>query len=242
MCEDCGGLRPPPVSPRARQQQKLAKRKVESARRRAANERESEAVQRAVKGLPAPIRAALGCCGIGVKKKKQQEISYQQLEKAIRTKHPADPLTGERFDVSESITVADYSLKLVDACGCQTCFKCCTACSRTVGKLVSKKKDKGLEKPASMQDVPDGDNADSFQGLSKAALHVGEGAILYLQIIKTLAILCTLLTLINLPLLLMYSSTAGSRVNLFSLNSLFEHFSLGNAGYNAEMCQVSHLP
>lgn len=150
MCEDCGGLKPPPMSARERQQMKLAKQKAEAARRRASQKREGEAVERFVKGLPPPIRALLACCGIGVKKKKQQTISYHQLEKAIRTKHPADPLTGEKFDVWDSVTVADYSLKLVDACGCLACYKCCTTCSKKVGKMVSKKKNKGLEKPATM--------------------------------------------------------------------------------------------
>lgn len=151
-------------------------------------------------------------------------------------------MTGEKFDFWESITVADYYLKLVDACGCLSCYKCFTSCSNKVGKLVSKKKDKGLIKPDSMKDVPDGDAADSFQGLTKAAIYLGEGPVLYLQIIKTLAILCTLLTLINVPLFFMYSSTAGSRVNIFSFDSLFEHFSLGNVGFHAPVCQISHLP
>ena len=39
----------------------------------------------------------------------------------------------------------------------------------------------------------------------------------------------------------MYSSTAGSQVNIFNLNSLFEHFSLGNIGFNEEICQISNL-
>ena len=135
---------------------------MDAARRRAANRRDSEALERAVKGLPPPIRALLAICGIGVKKKKQQVISYHQLEKVIRTRHPVDPLSGERFDVWESITVADYNLKLIDACGCQTCFKCCSKYAKKAEKLVTRKKDKGLEKPASMQDVPDGEAADSF--------------------------------------------------------------------------------
>ena len=42
-----------------------------------------------------------------------------------------------------------------------------------------------------MQDVPDSgsdpeENMDSFQGLTNAAIYVGEGAILYLQMVKTL--------------------------------------------------------
>lgn len=70
---------------------------------------------------------------------------------------------------------------------------------------------------------------------------MGEGPVLYLQIMKTLAILCVLLTIVNFPLLFMFSSNAGSKVNPMSLNSLFEHFSLGNVGYNDATCRVSHI-
>lgn len=73
-----------------------------------------------------------------------------------------DPLSGEKFDVWESLTVANYNIKLIDAFGCQKCFDACTVCLKKAEKLVTRKKDKGLEKPASMQDVPDGAAADSY--------------------------------------------------------------------------------
>jgi len=63
-----------------------------------------------------------------------------------------------------------------------------------------------------MQDVPDSgsdsENQDSFQGLSSAAIYVGEGAILYLQIVKTLGIMCVILSIINLPLYMVYANAA----------------------------------
>lgn len=61
-----------------------------------------------------------------------------------------------------------------------------------------------------MDDVPSSDSNDSekndtFKGLSNASIYLGEGAVLYLQTIKTLAILFFILTVINLPVFMMYS-------------------------------------
>ena len=54
--------------------------------------------------------------------------------------------------------------------------------------------------------------------------------------------MCGLLTLLNLPLVFIFSAPAGRRgVSFFDLQSLFEHFSLGNIGRLEPMCQVSHL-
>ena len=49
-----------------------------------------------------------------------------------------------------------------------------------------------------MIDVPDSgsdsdENLDSYKGLSKAAIYVGEGAVLYLQIMKTIGIMFLIL-------------------------------------------------
>lgn len=80
----------------------------------------------------------------------------------------------------DSVTVDNYMLKLIDACGCLKCYEIVTGVSKRANKFIFKKKDKGLQKPASMKDVPDDENNDSFQGLSKASIYVGEGPILYL--------------------------------------------------------------
>lgn len=107
--------------------------------------------------------------------------------------------------------------------------------------LILKKKTKGIEKPESMKDVPDDDKDDTFEGLSKAAIYVGEGPILYLQIMKTFGIMCIMLVIVNIPLFMMYSSIEGNEVNFFNTNSLFEHFSLGNIGSDRRICQASYL-
>jgi hypothetical protein len=98
-----------------------------------------------------------------------------------------------------------------------------------------------------MKDVPDSgsdsmDNLDSFQGLTKAAIYVGEGPVLYLQIVKTLCLMCLALSLINVPLFMMYSSAADGTVNIVNVGSVFTHFSLGYIGTTVQMCQTSHIP
>jgi hypothetical protein len=110
-----------------------------------------------------------------------------------------------------------------------------------VGFCLGRRKKEQFSKPESMKDVPtSSDNSsdanDTFKGLSKAAIYVGEGPILYLQIMKTFSIMCLALTIVNIPLFLMYSSTAKEHANFFSLNSLFEHFSLGNIGREDFIC------
>ena len=53
--------------------------------------------------------------------------------------------------------------------------------------------------------------------------------------------MCLVLSIVNLPLLLMYSSTAKDHASFFNMNSLFEHFSLGNIGRKENICQWSSL-
>jgi hypothetical protein len=53
--------------------------------------------------------------------------------------------------------------------------------------------------------------------------------------------MCILLVIVNIPLFLMYSSTAGEDANFFNTESLFKHFSIGNIGSDKDVCQVSYL-
>ena len=85
-----------------------------------------------------------------------------------------------------------------------------------------------------MADVPSSDSEDSekndtFKGLSNASIHLGEGAILYLQTMKTLAILFLILSLINIPIMLMYAnSTYDNHYEEF--DQIYKYFTLGNIG------------
>jgi hypothetical protein len=55
-----------------------------------------------------------------------------------------------------------------------------------VSKINISKKDKSFKRPETMNDLPDSDSSDdpikndTYKGLSEAAIHLGEGAVLYL--------------------------------------------------------------
>lgn len=79
-----------------------------------------------------------------------------------------------------------------------------------------------------MQDVPsscsdsassdEGLGPDSFKGLSQASKYVGEGAILYLQNMKTFSVLFLILVILNIPLywLFILSSTYDGEFSILS--------------------------
>lgn len=73
-----------------------------------------------------------------------------------------------------------------------------------------KKKKKKLEKPSSMKDMPDSDSDASeegvFKGLTDASIFIGEGPVLYLQYMKTMAIMFLVLAFLNVPIYIIYSS------------------------------------
>ena len=79
-------------------------------------------------------------------------------------------------------------------------------CKSKLKKCLNIKRVKKFNRPDTMKDLPDSDSSDdplkndTYRGLSEASIYLGEGAVLYLQMMKTLAILFFLLILINLPL------------------------------------------
>lgn len=86
-----------------------------------------------------------------------------------------------------------------------------------------------------MKDLPDTDSSDdpikndTFKGLSEAAIYLGEGAVLYLQTMKTLAVLFFLLTVVNIPLYFLLQG--GSRDNDFTdYKNILDFFTVGNLG------------
>ena len=66
---------------------------------------------------------------------------------------------------------------------------------------------------------------------------------MYLQIVKTLGIMCVILSIINLPLYMVYANAAqhGS-VNILSMNSVVDGFCLGNIGSVRKVCSNTHIP
>ena len=135
----------------------------------------------------------------------------------IVTYHPVDPDTDLRFDmVEQSINIARYGWRMIDCCFCfqfykqlKQCFKSCKKCYNC-GKIPKQKKKKTVDKPDTMADVPDSpessasDYEDPYYGLQNGAIYLGEGAVLYLQIMKTIMYLFLVLTIINLPPLMLY--------------------------------------
>lgn len=77
------------------------------------------------------------------------------------------------------------------------------------GDTTEERKDR---KPPTLQEMPDSGSSTSedeeecgFMGLTAAGAHLGVGAILYLQTMKTMTMLFFVLTILNLPVYFLYS-------------------------------------
>lgn len=151
--------------------------------------------------------------------------------------HPNDPENnGKKFEVMQNITVKNFLLKLV---GLDCIFSCYKSWKKfNLKKWMSKKKlkkerDKRIEeKPDSLADIPstdssDSDIGDSFKGLSSASKYLGEGATLYLQTMKTLFILFLILTIINIPVYVIYNNATMNN-KYKKMDQLFKYFTIGN--------------
>ena len=75
--------------------------------------------------------------------------------------------------------------------------------------------------------------------MSAAACHLGIGAILYLQILKTFVILFIVLTLINIPIIGLYANS--SKTNMTNFEEVFAYFTLGNLGRGEDHCGYTVL-
>ena len=95
-----------------------------------------------------------------------------------------------------------------------------------------------------MKDVPDSDSDseanDTFKGLSTAAINLGEGAIMYLQMMKTFAVLFLVLAVINMPIYMIYSSITPDN-DYSSLESAFKYFSMGTLAKGELNCGYSSI-
>ena len=58
----------------------------------------------------------------------------------------------------------------------------------------------------------DSEATDTFKGLSAASIYLGEGAIMYLQMMETFAVLFFILTFINIPLCFIYTSLIEGKI------------------------------
>jgi hypothetical protein len=137
-------------------------------------------------------------------------------------------------------------MKLSDACGFIKLLNKLKSVKSRLKRALNLKKHKKFQRPVSMQDLPDTDSSDdpikndTYKGLSEAAIYLGEGAVLYLQTMKTLAILFFILTVINLPLYILLQSS--TRDNDFSnAFSALNYFTIGNLGIPFQFCDHSFI-
>ena len=85
--------------------------------------------------------------------------------------------------------------------------------------------------------MSDGDSKRTKQvkGITQASLKIGAGAVLYLQTLKTLAILFFILMLINLPIYIMYASSTNNNAYTDTEEGL-RFFTIGNLGQMNPSC------
>ena len=102
------------------------------------------------------------------------------------------------------------------------------------------KEDKKKRKPPTLEGMPDSGSSTSeeeeecgFGGLTAAGAHVGVGAILYLQTMKTMTMLFLVLTILNLPVYFIYSQTTLNN-KYGDLDIAFQYFTYGNFGGNLQ--------
>lgn len=84
-----------------------------------------------------------------------------------------------------------------------------------------------------MTDLPDSgsssSDAEEDKGITKCSQGLGDGATLYLQMMKTFAIMFFLLSILNLPIYIIYEqNTSGNILN--KLDQFFKYFTIGNLG------------
>lgn len=100
-----------------------------------------------------------------------------------------------------------------------------------------------------MKNIPSSDTSSSgsgqeddprAKGLTTAAQNLGEGATLYLQSMKTLAIMFTILSVINFPLYFIYQSST-LKNNYGNLATVFKFFTIGNMGITDTICDWSQI-
>ena len=84
------------------------------------------------------------------------------------------------------------------------------------------------------------DEEGSVNGLRKISFVLGEGAVLYLQIMKSLAVMFFILSVINIPVYLMYSS-ASTNNDYLNLDSGLRFFTVGNLAQRNSACGTTEI-
>lgn len=170
-------------------------------------------------------------------------LSYKQLIKFISATHPVNPVTKEKFSTDDRVTVKDYGYRFIDACGFFTLFMCCKACCKKYWKLQRVPEEKRV-KPEGIKDLPDSGSETSsdedpvgFGGLTGAGAHIGIGAALYLQTIKTMTILFLILTVLNIPIYMIYNSGTSNN-DFHNIDKIWHYFGIGNLRGRTTYCST----
>lgn len=97
-----------------------------------------------------------------------------------------------------------------------------------------------------MADLPDSgsssedSDADENNGITECSLALGDGATLYLQMMKTFAIMFFILSFLNIPIYIIYEkNTEGN--DWGEMGKLFKFFTIGNLGQLTKKCGFSNF-
>jgi hypothetical protein len=96
-------------------------------------------------------------------------------------------------------------------------------------------------RPQTLEDEPEpesdlsSDEEGSINGLRKISFVLGSGAVLYLQIMKSMAVMFFILSVLNVPIYLMYSSSTINN-DYLNLNSGLRFFTIGNLAQRNSGC------
>ena len=90
-----------------------------------------------------------------------------------------------------------------------------------------------------MADLPDSNSSEDSDGddnaITNCSQSLGDGATLYLQMMKTFTIMFFLLTILNIPLFILYeNNTDGNEI--LKIGKLFRYFTIGNLGQLTKRC------
>jgi hypothetical protein len=171
------------------------------------------------------------------------ELSWKNLVRYIAQNHPVHPITKQKFALGQRITVNDYATKLLDPCLLHVGLRVCKRVAKKYYKLSRGDTDeRKIPRPETLMDLPDSESESSeledevgFGGLTAAGAHLGVGAILYLQTMKTFCVLFFILTVLNLPVYFLYSQTTLGN-DYSSLDIAFQFFTFGNFGRIKKDC------
>ena len=171
------------------------------------------------------------------------ELSWKNAVRFIARNHPVHPITKAKFSLGARTTVKDYATKLLDPCQLHVAAGWCKRVGKQYYKLSRGDTDeRKMARPESLKDLPPSESDSSeledevgFGGLTAAGAHLGVGAVLYLQTMKTFCVLFFILTILNLPVYFVYSQTTHGN-DYTRLDTVFQYFTFGNFGRIKEGC------